>query len=153
MNPLTNSFLDFSSELTSFTVFELYGTGQAASYLAAAEKVVGTPLLTELLNVWSGIAALPAAERAPALRRLILGDEKLGPVARNIVRLWYTGVWNELPTAWTEKYGAAGADVNFVVSPSAYTEGLLWTAIGANPHGAKAPGYASWAAPPTFPPF
>lgn len=153
MNPLTSSFLDLSAALTSFTVFELYGTGQAAAYLSSTEKVVGTPLLTELLNAWNGIAALPEAERDAALRRLILGNEKLGPIARNTIKLWYLGLWYELPTAWTEKYGAIGADTAFVVSPSAYTEGLVWTAIGANPHGAKAPGYGSWAAPPSIPQF
>ena len=49
---------------------------------------------------------------------------------------------------WTESFGALENDVTFVVSPAAYTEGLLWRAIGARPHGAKAPGYGSWAAPP-----
>jgi len=31
-------------------------------------------------------------------------------------------------------------------------EGLLWTAIGAHPAGAKAPGYGSWAEQPRIPP-
>jgi hypothetical protein len=39
------------------------------------------------------------------------------------------------------------------VNESAYTEGLLWVAIGANPPGAKAPGYGSWARPPQIPAF
>jgi hypothetical protein len=38
-----------------------------------------------------------------------------------------------------------------VVSAASYTEGLLWPTIGANPNGAKAPGYASWAQPPRIP--
>ncbi|HYO83919.1 MAG TPA: hypothetical protein VES20_21125, partial [Bryobacteraceae bacterium] len=42
-------------------------------------------------------------------------------------------------------------NVGFMVSAAAYTEGLLWPAIGANPPGAKGPGYGSWALPPRVP--
>ena len=38
-------------------------------------------------------------------------------------------------------------------SPQAYPDALLWRAVGSNPPGAKAPGYASWAHPPVFPPI
>jgi len=36
------------------------------------------------------------------------------------------------------------------VSPASYTEGLLWPTIGANPPGAKAPGFGTWAYPPVL---
>jgi hypothetical protein len=72
-------------------------------------------------------------------------------VARNIVKMWFVGIWYELPREWTEAFGARPGNVTFVVSGTAYTEGLLWPAIGANPPGAKAPGYGSWAFPPQIP--
>ena len=81
-----------------------------------------------------------AATRQDLLRRDVFSDPRLGPVARNIVKMWYVGIWYELPRAWTEAYGALRKNVTFTVSPTAYTEGLLWPAIGANPPGAKAPG-------------
>jgi hypothetical protein len=91
--------------------------------------------------------------RARALAAEVFSDEKLGPVARNVIKLWYAGTWYELPKEWTESFGALANDGTFTASPQAYPEALLWRAIGANPPGARAPGYGSWAFPPVFPPI
>jgi hypothetical protein len=144
-------FLEFSAEVTAFSAFELQGTGQAQSYLDTVTGIVGADLLGELLDAWDRVRTEPQPARDMRLRREVFGDEKLGPIARNIVRLWYIGIWSELPRAWTETFGALEKNVGFMVSPAAYTEGLLWPAIGANPSGAKAPGYGSWALPPRIP--
>ncbi len=153
VTPRLDRFLAFSSEVTSFTVFDLQGTGQAEAYLQTVDSVVGAPVVDELLAVYAGADRESGEQAREAyLRREIFGREKLGPIARNIVKLWYSGTWYELPSAWTEIYGPAPKDVTFVVSPYSYVEGLLWTAVGAHPAGAKAPGYASWAAPPVIPP-
>jgi hypothetical protein len=82
------------------------------------------------------------------LRRDIFSHELLGPIARNVVKLWYAGIWYELPREWTEAFGTRENNDTFGVSAAAYTESLLWPAIGANPPGAKGPGYGSWATPP-----
>ncbi|WP_353860485.1 hypothetical protein [Azospirillum formosense] len=152
-----DQFLAFSAEVTAFGVVALQGTGQAEAYLRTVDGVVGTALVDELLGLHAGAPRAAGNEGGAArgvhLRRTIFGDGRLGPVARNIVKLWYSGVWYELPAAWTESYGPAPKDVTFVVSPSSYVEGLLWTAIGAHPAGAKAPGYGSWAGPPRIPRF
>lgn len=149
---LLDTFLPLSAELTASSGFELLGTGQAQTYLAVVRKVVGDDLLSELFAAYASIPDGDADEREAQIRRQILGDEKLGPIARNIVKLWFTGVWYELPRAWSEAFGARDNDTTFVVSPSAYAEGLLWTTIGAHAPGAKAPGYASWTGPPVIPP-
>jgi hypothetical protein len=128
-------FLEFSAEVTAFSAFELQGTGQAQSYLDTVTGIVGADLLGELLDAWDRVRTEPQPARDMRLRRDIFGDEKLGPIARNIVRLWYIGIWSELPRAWTETFGALEKNVGFMVSPAAYTEGLLWPAIGANPSG------------------
>jgi hypothetical protein len=126
----------------------LRGTGQAEAYLAAVTGVVGEPLVDDLLERHDG---LPDGDREQRLRREIFSDERLGPIARNIVKLWFVGTWYELPAAWRETFGAHERDVTFVVSAAAYTEGLLWPSIGATPPGAKGPGYGSWAGPPRIP--
>jgi hypothetical protein len=144
VSDLSRRFLDFSSTVTAFTVYDLQGTGQADSYLSCVLGVVGEKLLTELLD---------ASEAAASLARDVLSDEKLGPVARSVIKLWYVGIWYELPPEWTESFGPLENDGTFTASPNAYPEGLLWRAIGANPPGARAPGYASWALPPVIPPI
>src|SRR6266704_3717910 len=145
-------FLDFSAEVTAFSAFDLRGTGQAESYLATVIRVVGPGVLGALLAAYERVAAGPGSEdgqaRARRLDRDIFSDERLGPVARNIIKLWYVGVWYELSPEWTESFGVLENDGTFTASPQSYPEGLLWRAIGANPPGARAPGYGSWAQPP-----
>ena len=147
-------FLAFSSAVTAFSTLQLRGTGLAGQYLSTVDDVVGEDVTDSLLAAFAG-AAQSASDDPAALERLlrrdIFSDDKLGPVARSILKLWYIGTWYELPPAWTEAFGARERNTTFVVSPAAYTEGLLWPAIGANPHGAKAPGYGSWAGPPQIP--
>jgi hypothetical protein len=153
---LLQRFLDFSAEVTAFGTVDLHGTGQAPSYLNTVVGVVGEQLLGELLDVYHRTVAeldLDRAERSRGLSRNLFSDEKFGPIARNIIKLWYVGVWFELPFEWTETFGALENDGTFTASAQAYPEGLLWRAIGANPPGARAPGYGSWAEPPRIPTF
>lgn len=162
---LTERFLAFSADVTAFTEFDLLGTGQAGTYLETVVRVVGEDVLTELLDAYDQ-ATRTAGEDAPAstdgqqrqawaraLDRDVFSDPKLGAVARNIIKLWYVGVWYALPAEWTQDFGARADDGTFTASPQAYPVGLLWQAIGANPPGARAPGYASWALPPAIPPI
>jgi hypothetical protein len=144
-------FLAFSKEITGFTVFQLQGTGMAQAYLDAATSVLGAGLIDELLSAYERVRDEAQGDLEFRLRREIFGDEKLGPIARNIIKMWFVGIWYELPRAWTESFGAREKNVTFMVSATAYTEGLLWTTIGANPSGAKAPGYGSWAEEPDIP--
>jgi hypothetical protein len=144
-------FLAFSSEVSGFSVFDLKGTGQARSFLDAVTEVVGPELLDELLDAYAHIGA-EGAGRESQLRKVVFSDEKLGPVARNVIKLWYVGIWYALPSEWSDAFGALENDVTFTVSADAYTEGLLWPAIGANPPGAKGPGFASWVGPPRLAP-
>lgn len=144
-------FLAFSADVTAFTVFELQGTGQAEAYFDKVSEVVGGELVDQLLAAYDRVCSGAPTDRDKLLRQEIFGDEKLGPVARNIIRLWYVGIWYKLPPAWTEAFGAREKDVTKMVSAAAYTEGLLWPAIDANPPGAKAPGYAAWESPPRIP--
>ncbi len=144
-------FLRFSSEVTAFTEFELRGTGMAEAYLNAVVGVIGQDLLTQLLDAYDRMLGVGPDLRADRLRREVFGDAKLGPIARNIIKLWYIGVWYKLPREWVESFGTNVKNDTFMVSAVAYTEGLLWTAIAANPPGAKGPGYGYWAHPPQIP--
>jgi hypothetical protein len=69
-------------------------------------------------------------------------------MARNIIKMWYTGNWAQLPQAWRNQHGAGARDVDHVISSQAYQEGLVWRAIGTHPQGAKQPGFGTWALPP-----
>lgn len=144
-------FLELSATLTGFPVGRLRGTGQAEHYLAAVVEIVGDEPVRALTDAHREAADAAGGDEAAlerGMRRTILSDGRLGPLARNLIKLWYTGTWHELPAEWREAHGASEKDVSHVVSPESYTEGLLWPAIGANPSGAKPFGYGMWANPP-----
>jgi hypothetical protein len=144
-------FVDLSAVITGFTAFKLQGTGQSEAYLSAVTRVVGPEPVSELLAAYQSARSQAGSDDAALdnqLRAKVFSDEKLGPIARNVIKLWYVGTWYQLPSAWRDAFGAREHDTTFVVSPAAYTEGLLWPAIGANPPGAKGPGYGTWVEPP-----
>jgi hypothetical protein len=146
-----DEFLGLSAVLTGYSRFRLLGTGQADLYFTTVRDVVGEPVVKELLQAFGRVRKAGGGDEAAleaALRAEILSDEKLGPIARNVIKLWFVGTWYQLPADWREAHGAHLKDVTFVASPAAYTEGLLWPTIDANPSGAKGPGYGTWAFPP-----
>ena len=133
---LVERFVELSAALTGFRGAELIGTGQARAHLDLVLSVAGEDLGARLL------AAGP--DDVPEL----LADPDLGPLARNVIVLWYLGQWDQMPRAWRERHGAAPADESRVASAAAYRAGLVWPAIGTHAMGANAPGFGSWAAPP-----
>lgn len=145
------TFVAFSAAVTGFTQFDLQGTGQAEEYRSTVAEVTGDDVLTELLEAWARVHDESQGDSNLAqvlLRRSVFSDLKLGPVARNIIKLWYVGIWYELPPEWIDAFGAREKNYTFMVSASAYTEGMLWPAVDGNPPGAKGPGFASWTGPP-----
>ena len=153
---LFEKFLFLSVDLTAFDETRLLGTGLAHQYLAKVRAACGDEVLAALLDAHRAARADVAGDGGTidqalldrALRHRIFSDDRLGPVARNVIKLWYAGMWYGLPPEWTDNYGADTAAETSTVTAASYQEGLLWQAIGANPPGAKAPGYGSWAQPP-----
>jgi hypothetical protein len=142
----TEGFLELSGCLTGFGRVQLTGTGLTATYLRTLDAVLPGGVLEELLDAFG---RLPAdADRAGAVEATILADPKLGPVARNVVLLWYRGTWTMLPAEWRAAYGASPLDTDHVVSAEAYQGGLQWVAAGAHPAGARQQGYGAWAVAP-----
>lgn len=154
---LSRRFIEFSAEVTAFSAFDLHGTGHAEIYRSVVTRVVGVKVLTDLLDAYDRAVAdsadADAQAKARALAAEVFSDDKLGAIARNIIKLWYAGIWYQLPDDWTDTYGALANDGTFTASPQAYPEALLWRAVGSNPPGARAPGYGSWAFAPVFPPI
>lgn len=145
-------FIKLSADLCGIDEFTLRGTGCTDLYYSTIVGIVGQAVVDELLNAHAELPQPTESEaRASALRSTILGDEKLGAVARNIIKLWYVSIWFELPREWRERFGVPPRDRTFIPAPYAYPEGLLWWSVGSHPAGAKATGYASWSEPPVMP--
>ena len=147
-----DQFVRLSALLTGFAPFHLLGTGMAETYLRATDAALPEGVLDELLDTGSPPSAGPAPPGGPdpeaVAGQAILGDAKLGPVARTLILLWYRGAWTALPQEWRSAYGASPQDADHVVSAEAYQRGLQWDAAGAHPAGARQQGYGAWASPP-----
>lgn len=140
-------FLALSAHLTGHEATRLTGTGMADLYLDTMTERAGTANVSALLDAFTGKVAT-SEDPDRALRLAILGDARLGPMARNLIKLWYVGTWYEMPADWRARFGAGLPDGDVIPTPAAYTEGLLWPTVGANPPGAKPFGYGMWAKPP-----
>ncbi|MEA2572657.1 MAG: Membrane bound containing D-sorbitol dehydrogenase [Acidobacteriota bacterium] len=79
------------------------------------------PFMEQLLTTWNGIKDQPVEQRTASVNRLIMNDENLGPLARQIILAWYTGFhpWSpgQQPTP----------------DPANYSGALVWMLARAHP--------------------
>lgn len=143
-----DTFLRLSIDLTGFEEHVLLGTGMLQTYYDELLRIVGDREAGELFGAFVQVLN---RDDGTAFATEILDDDRYGPVARNVLRMWYLGVWRQLPREWRDKYGATSYDKDHVVSAAAYRESLVWPAAGAHPMGAKAPGFGTWAVPSALP--
>jgi hypothetical protein len=102
----SEQLLQLSSRLTGFSTFQLRSTGMLDAYLEALDARLRAELLDELLASDDDAATMD--------------DPKLGPIARNVIVMWYCGAWMLLPDAWTAAYGTKDKDLVGVISAAAY---------------------------------
>ena len=80
-------------------------------------------LMQSLLTTWTTILKMPASQRTVAVNSQIMGDAKLGPLARQIILAWYTGFHPYYP----------GNDPQ--PNPANYEQTLVWMLAQAHPMG------------------
>jgi hypothetical protein len=146
MEQSLTDFLGLSACLTGFGRLRLLGTGVAEQYLRTLGAMLPPGVLDRLLCSYR---ELPEGDsRNAALNERILNDAELGPVARNVIVLWYCGSWSKLPEGWRSAEGTPATDQAHVVSAAAYLAGLQWSLAGGHPSGGLPQGYGAWATPP-----
>ena len=142
-------FLEFSATVTGFSRFDLEGTGQAELYFETIFEIIGEEVLGDLLETFHDLDDSSPAVLTEGLNSQILGSGKRGPLARNIIKLWYISTWEQLPSSWQKWYGTGKDNKTFIPSAQSYPEGLVWRTVGVNPPGAKGQGYGTWSEPPS----
>jgi hypothetical protein len=142
------SFLRLSLILTGFDEHVLLGTGMVQTYYDELLRIIGAREAGELFGV---LDKVPPKDDGSIFENKVLKSTRYGPVARNVLRMWYMGIWKQLPREWRDNYGATAYDTDHVVSAAAYRESLVWPAAGTHPMGAQAPGFATWAKPSALP--
>jgi hypothetical protein len=132
------SFLSLSVHLTGFQRVELVATGMLEEYFQFLLANVEHEAVQQLWAIAARVDKLAAANNPASLIAVIqhaLTDPNLGPIAKNVMRLWYTGSWRKDPS---------DAFSSEVVSAQSYQQGLQWKAARSHPAGAKQPGFGSW---------
>lgn len=145
------SFLSLSVVLTGYERVDLLGTGLASEYYDQVLAVVAPEITSELLGIGDRLLREYDNDEArleAAVRQELLASPRLGPVARNIIQLWYWGSWIQLPQAWRAQYGTSPQDTTHFTSAEAYKQGLIWDAMRSHPQGAHQPGFGSWSLVP-----
>ena len=146
-------FLAMSEELCGIPTFYLSGTGYAATYWDLLLNMVGPDSIHRLLASYAKLPICCRQDREVAIHAELLSHDEFGPIARNVIKLWYLATWFELPAEWHRNHQTLVDDKTFVPSPWAYPESLLGPAVGAHPAGAKPTGHQSWVSPPVCLPF
>jgi hypothetical protein len=148
---LAEQFLALSALLTGFERVDLQGTGLTEEYYRQLVGVIGKEICDELCLLSSRlIEELHDDEEKlnAAIRRQILASAKFGPVARNIIQMWYLGSWIQMPQGWRSEFGTSPNDVTRVISAEGYIQSLVYSVMGTHPPAAKQPGFGSWSQPP-----
>ncbi len=130
------------AELEQFTALSEILTGQKKVDKTLASQYLGrlkTQYPTELLALLNTFGAL-AGDKYPLfeVKRRIVDDKTLGPLARQIIAIWYT----------SEFTGADGKTPNAGTQAQFY-RGLLWSVIKAHPPTHSTLKYGYWTKPPT----
>ena len=147
-------FLRTSALLTGYSSASLEGTGQAETYLFTLQTLGGPDATTALLSAACGLldGGDPGEDGFDdQVYAQIFDDPQIGPLATNLMRMWFIGAWYQMPDGWHDQYGGDPWAQSHMISPATYREGLVWHTIGAHPQGAKQPGFGTWAFPPPSP--
>ncbi|TMP37771.1 hypothetical protein [Pseudoalteromonas rubra] len=146
-------FYHLSATLTGYDLVELQGTGVGPTYCKTLSQWVRQDVIQELYHRAEEIGSLECDSNQAQFYDRIWNCAKLGPVARNIIKMWYLSIWYQLPADWNALYGVDDFSADkkpvedYVISSNAYIQGLVWNALGSHPMGAKQPGYGTWAFP------
>jgi len=143
MDKAREAFLNVSVHLTGFNRAELLGTGMLAEYYDRVVSAIGDAASQELWAINEKLDRIERTDKDSStltdeIQGQLMSSKTLGPIARNIIKLWYWGSWPDEDA----KFGGA------FTSAQAYQQGLLWKAMGTHPQGAKQPGFGSWSKAP-----
>ncbi|WP_329218531.1 hypothetical protein OG352_19535 [Streptomyces sp. NBC_01485] len=147
-------FTELSVRLTGFDRAELAGTGMIDTYYDTLLRIIGEREAGQLFRYADEALTDDRrdgdGDRDDALRAKVIENPRFAPIAVSLIKLWYLGSWYPLAGDYRDENGSTADDVEHVVSAQGYREGLVWTAAGAHPMGAKPPGFGSWSEPPTL---
>jgi hypothetical protein len=151
-----DEFVALSSALTGYPASTLLPARDTQKVAAALYAELSLPSnnipaaqLDQLTQVWNSISATPPPQLEAAVNTNIIQNLAITRLAQNIIYLWYFGIWYDLTKNPNSFLPLKNND--HVVSPLAYTNGLVWGEMGAHPMGFSVGEFGYWANVPTLP--
>ena len=137
-----DTFVSLSAILTGYdaTILKPKNDTQkvAELYFNTFTKEVDANTVALLNSTFTAIASPNEAN----VKAQIVNDPTLGPIAKNILKMWYLAIWYDL-NATKEQ------DNSYVVSSIAYKNGLVWKTMQAHPMGYSEGNFGYWSNVPT----
>lgn len=146
-------FTDISVELTGFDRAELSGTGMVGTYYDTLLRTIGEREAGQFFRHAEDALLRDQAKArrdGAEFKSAIVDDDRFGPVALGLIKLWYLGRWYPLPGHYRDRFGSTADDIDHIISSQGYREGLVWLAAGTHAMGSKGPGFGSWGEPPSL---
>jgi hypothetical protein len=134
---MLNDFIALSCALTGTRELD---RGVAAQYLERISNDKEGGKLGALLRVFGEIQAA-GGDVDEAIRRRIMNDAEIGPLAQQIIVLWYTSALHSQDAKGNHLF-------DFPEDPNQYFSGLVWAAIRAHPLGLSGGYFGHWKYPP-----
>ena len=136
-------FVDLSVVLTGFSKNKLqpqHDTLQLSEeYYNTLLKEVNPTLVAQLSAAFTSLQGDNKQVDPVKFKSDIIDNTVLGPVAKNIIKMWYVGIWYYI-TPETEQ--------GYIISDNAYTHGLVWDAMLAHPMGYSEGNFGNWDSAP-----
>jgi hypothetical protein len=100
-------------------------------YFNVLNKEVPSEVVSQLNTIFLGLSNPDET----TVKTQIVNDPTLGPIAKNIIKMWYLGIWYDLN---------GNADASYVVSSIAYKNGMVWSTMYAHPMGYSEENFGYW---------
>ena len=152
-----DEFVSLSSALTGYPAIVLKPARDTQMIAQTLYEQLSLPSnnipaaqLDQLTQVWRQIANTPPPQLEAAVKANIIDNLAITRLAQNIIYLWFFGIWYDLtknPASFTSP------NIDHVVSPLAYKNGLVWGEMGAHPMGFSTGVFGYWENVPQLPPI
>lgn len=141
-----NTFVELSSVLTGYAREVLAPPFDSIDlkslYYQTAQQAQGA-VFDQILSTFAQIMSTTPPDQWPQeVQEKILSDATLGPAARQILKLWFVGIWYDPPDQINQGQ---------IVSMQAYVGGLVWDTIQAHPMGDSQFPFGYWGSDPPPP--
>jgi len=137
-----DTFVQLSAILTGYPEKKLKPKNDtqkvSEAYFAVLNKEVDAQTIAQLNSTFTSIQNPDEA----SVKTQIVDDPTLGPIAKNITKMWYLAIWYSLDPTSTDP------NATYVVSSITYKNGLAWSTMYAHPMGYSEENFGYWETPP-----